>query len=255
MKPSISRNNGICQSNGCYSDPARRHLLVVLLWAALGASQGVSAQVPREPSVRELEALILGLRAEAYSDRMAATKALLAAAEERPAVFACNFLRESRKNGDPEIRQRCGELVKDVYLRWVVGVGESDLGAKFGWFVQYDGKSVSTLPLVIEVAKGGPADQAGLKPGDAITHLDEVPCRALDGRGGFTRMLVKIPAGQAISLRVKRGGSDDPFLHDEKMGDETLKVVPKKRNLAEFDGSEAEQGFQVWLKSLENRIH
>lgn len=225
-------------------------LVIVLL---VGPNQ-LGAEEVKPPTASELESLIRRLGAESYHERIAAKASIVALGEVGPAVLACNILRESRENENPEIRMRCKEVVRDIYKMWVVGIGDMDIGADIGWFVEFDGDLLSTLPLVLNVREGGPAAQAGMKPGDAITHVGQDSCSALDGRLRFLHLLMKAPADQALSVRVKRFKGEPPLEVLDRKIKVSLSVIPEQRERSESDESEIEIGFQVWLKSLENRI-
>ena len=57
------------------------------------------------------------------------------------------------------------------------------------------GATVNRAGFVIELAPGGPAQNAGLLPGDAILNLEDLPIDAY-------------PAGQPVSLRLLRDGAE-----------------------------------------------
>jgi len=57
------------------------------------------------------------------------------------------------------------------------------------------GATVNRAGFIIELAPGGPAQLAGLRPGDAILNLEDLPIDAY-------------PAGQPIGLRLRRDGAE-----------------------------------------------
>lgn len=57
------------------------------------------------------------------------------------------------------------------------------------------GATVNRAGFIIELAPGGPAEQAGLRPGDAILNLEDLPIDAY-------------PAGQPVRLRLLRDGAE-----------------------------------------------
>ena len=62
---------------------------------------------------------------------------------------------------------------------------------------------------VVSPVEGSPADQAGLKPGDVITHADDQP---LAGKSlNDTIMLIRGPRGTTVSLTVTRSGAPEPL--------------------------------------------
>jgi S1-C subfamily serine protease len=58
--------------------------------------------------------------------------------------------------------------------------------------------------LVVQVESGGPADAAGLQLGDTVLGLNG---QALDDVDGLRRHLRGLSAGQAVTLRLARGGA------------------------------------------------
>ncbi|MCJ1960335.1 S41 family peptidase [Novosphingobium mangrovi (ex Hu et al. 2023)] len=62
---------------------------------------------------------------------------------------------------------------------------------------------------IISPFKGSPADKAGLKAGDYITHLDGVLYYERDLDEAVSKM--RGPAGSSITLTVYRPGRDEPF--------------------------------------------
>lgn len=56
--------------------------------------------------------------------------------------------------------------------------------------------------VIRDVYQGGPADRAGLKPGDVITHFDDVPAMAT--RSGMKRIAHAAP-GEKIQVKYIRG--------------------------------------------------
>jgi S1-C subfamily serine protease len=57
------------------------------------------------------------------------------------------------------------------------------------------GATVNRAGFVIELAPGGPAQRAGLRPGDAILNLEDLPIDVY-------------PAGHAVGLRLLRDGAE-----------------------------------------------
>ena len=73
-----------------------------------------------------------------------------------------------------------------------------------GWRTGADGLPSwysPTLPKVRSVEPGGPADQAGIKPGDLLLGIDQ---RSFSG-GSAGRYLGKLRSGQKVTLEVQRG--------------------------------------------------
>src|SRR6185503_16057038 len=74
-----------------------------------------------------------------------------------------------------------------------------------GISVQMDDGAVK----VVSPMKGSPADKAGIKAGDYITHVDGKLIYGLDIDDAVEQM--RGPAGSAVRLSIVRDGRDEPF--------------------------------------------
>ncbi len=66
---------------------------------------------------------------------------------------------------------------------------------------------INDLPVqwgiyVRRVQRGTSAEQAGLRPGDIVTKIDDIP---LDGSHPYLNTLLKFSPGQEVTLTVQRG--------------------------------------------------
>ncbi len=90
--------------------------------------------------------------------------------------------------------------------RGFVGVQVSDLTPEL--LQGFNLKPGTTGALVQGVVPRSPADKAGLKPGDVITHLNG---KAVDSSGTLTRGVALVAPGQTANLTVLRGGEQKQF--------------------------------------------
>jgi S1-C subfamily serine protease len=83
---------------------------------------------------------------------------------------------------------------------------EIDCG-RCGWSFTEDGEVVVfqavNPPVVVSVEPGGPAEEAGLRPGDILLKIDRQP---LPSPAGGER-LGRLQPGDSVTLEVGRGGS------------------------------------------------
>ena len=115
--------------------------------------------------------------------------------------------------------------------RGFVGVQVSDLTPEL--LQGFSLKPGTKGALVQGVVPRSPAEKAGLKPGDVITHLNG---KAVDSSGTLTRGVALVAPGQTANLTVLRGGEQKQF---------ALKVAqrPEDENaVARGDQPEQEQG-------------
>src|SRR4030081_2584134 len=72
----------------------------------------------------------------------------------------------------------------------------------------YSGIGASVLPsakgLVVVSLRPGPAQQAGIRPGDTIIRIGSTPTKRLGMAGAFARILG--PPGTQVQLRLLRAG-------------------------------------------------
>jgi S1-C subfamily serine protease len=72
----------------------------------------------------------------------------------------------------------------------------------------YFGIPTATGAVVNSVAEGSPAEQAGLSPGDVVTHFDGVVIEgeAEEDLGSFQRLVAGTEPGRAVSVGILRAG-------------------------------------------------
>ncbi|MDX6738789.1 S1C family serine protease [Actinocorallia sp. A-T 12471] len=70
---------------------------------------------------------------------------------------------------------------------------------------QYQGDGVQILDSAQGIVKGGPADQAGLKPGDLILKVDDRPVTSTDA---LVAIISSHAPGDAVTVTYRRGGQE-----------------------------------------------
>jgi serine protease Do len=84
--------------------------------------------------------------------------------------------------------------------------------------------------LVAEIVPGGPADKAGLQPGDVVLALNGQP---VNSNSELTRMVAAVRTGDVMHLSVLRGGQNRTI--DIRSG-----VRPSEKDLARADNDNAD---------------
>jgi len=102
-----------------------------------------------------------------------------------PADVAAQVSRQLISNGKVT-RGYIGASVQDVTPDIADSLGVAKAGA-----------------LVAELTPGGPAEQAGLRPGDLILRVDGQP---VSGASDLTRQVGRVHAGETIRLEIRRDG-------------------------------------------------
>jgi hypothetical protein len=148
------------------------------------------------------------LQSDEFRIREAAQAELLAWARKRPDSAMDVLFRISRTHGDPEVRERClavlRELVNDEYLK----EGEGFLGVRMQdekALVPGDQKLRSVI-RVIQVVPDSAAQRAGVKFNDLIAGLDEKAWHDEAALVPFMNHIRQIKPGHRVTLRILRNG-------------------------------------------------
>ena len=103
----------------------------------------------------------------------------------------------------------------------------------------YFGMPETTGVLVNSVLDGSPAEEAGLRAGDVITHFDGVPVEAEkdEDLGGFQRRVAAVAPGESAKLTVVRGG---------KTRERTIEIGSQPK----LDAAEAESDLGIHVQEI-----
>lgn len=197
--------------------------------ALLGSALMVNSQLAR---ALELPAEpLVNLNAEEFSKRESAQADLLAWARghREPAMDA--LFRHSREAADPEVRERClavlRELVNDEYLK----EGEGYLGIRMQ-------DELANLPgepkphaviRVIQVVADTAAQHAGIQPNDLIAGLGDLVWPERGASQLFMGKIRQLKPTSKVTLKVSRNGKlmdievtlgRRPFIADPMLLDE-----------------------------------
>lgn len=197
--------------------------------------------------------LFLNLKSEQFRQREAAQAGLLSWARERPDVAMDELFRQTRSADDPEVRERClailRELVNDEYLK----EGKGYIGIR----MQDELANVPGDPVprgairVIGVVADSAAQRGGLLINDLIVALNDQIWRDGGASLPFGEKIREMKPNTKITLKVLRNGAlldvemklgrrpvlaDDPFLNQREDDIEAAEKASK----AEF--------FRRWIE-------
>ena len=172
--------------------------IVVLAWPLHAAA----IEVP--------PAIMQGLQAEKFAAREQAQAELLAWARQRPADAPELLYQQSRVAADPEQRQRClgvlRDLVADEYLRNGVGYVGFRMNPNTE-AVKVPGADQPRFAIrVLQVEPDTPGHKAGLLGGDLLLGVDDTTWHQEDTAAVVSDKIKAMKAGTRVTLKLFRDG-------------------------------------------------
>lgn len=154
--------------------------------------------------------LLDGLKSEKFAEREHAEAELLAWARQRPDDSMEALYQQSRKAEDPELRERCfsvlRELVSDEYLRNGVGY----MGIRMNpntEAVNVPGEVDPRFAIrVLQVEPETPAQKAGLVGGDLMLGVDDAVWHQDDTSATVSDKIKSLKAGTRVTIKLFRAG-------------------------------------------------
>lgn len=196
------------------------------------------------------------LGAEEFRVRETAETELLAWSRQRPGPAMTELLDESRENTNPEVRERClailKELVHDEYLR--DGVGYVGIWMRDDTMLVPGDQERRKVIFVLRVMPDSAAEKAGIGAGDIIAGADGEKWRDGEATKQFRSMIQGKKPRTKVMLSVLR----DRELENVEI---VLGRLPQEAEaafrrgdpeLAEAAAKKArEEHFEAWLKRHE----
>ena len=213
----------------------------------LAASATVSraAELPAGP--------LANLRSEEFRKRESAQAELLAWARQQPEGVMDELLRHSREEEEPEVRERClavlKELVNDEYRKdgeGFIGIQMLDELAN----VPGDPKPRGAVRIIIVVPDSA-AQQAGLQPNDLIVGMGDQVWHELGASLDFRERIRQLKPNTRITLKILRNGN--PMDIEVKLGRRPFAADMLFFDERQFDAEAAERTakdayFRRWLE-------
>lgn len=168
---------------------------------------------PEKPefSGEQIDAHIHRLLEPDRAARLKACEFLATWVEQQPEHAKARFLDLIRKSEEPEIRERCLQLLKPVAAREFGHFGEGYMGISMGdaLMIQVPGEAQARCGLVINsTSKDSPAEKAGLQQGDVIVFLNKHFWRdgstIVDLQQGLSAKIRATGAGKVANLGIWR---------------------------------------------------
>lgn len=169
---------------------------VLLVSSILGSSTGLPTEAFRNLGSRD------------FRQREAAQSELLVWSRRQPEQAMIELLRQSREADDPEVRQRCMNVLHDLVIDEYLKEGEGFIGIAMK-------DEISNVPgdpkprkviRVTEVRLGTPAQQAGIQLNDLVVGLDGQVWRDVDASLPFREKIRAMKPNSKVELKILRDG-------------------------------------------------
>jgi hypothetical protein len=176
-------------------------LVAALLWVPVGRCAGL--ELPAE--------MVEGLKSEKFAERESAEAELLKWSRQQAEAAMDELYRQSRAADNPEVRERClsilRELINEEYLRNGVGY----LGVRMnplteGVVVPGEDKARFAIRL-IQVEAGTPANKAGLIAGVLLLGVNDRAWRQEDTSEMVSDVIQGYKAGTEVTIKLFRAGN------------------------------------------------
>jgi C-terminal processing protease CtpA/Prc len=174
---------------------------MVLGWLAASAGVSSALDLPAEPLAK--------LKSEEFRARESAQAELLAWARQQHDGAMDELFRRSRTEDDPEVRERCldvlRDLVNDEYLKdgeGFIGIQMLDELAN----VPGDAKPRGVIRVILVVADSA-AQKAGLRLNDLIAGVGDQIWRDVAASLAFREQIRQMKPNTKITLKVLRNGN------------------------------------------------
>ncbi len=197
---------------------------------------------------RALEKII----SENFQERQEGQALLIEAGQSEAREVARLALLTVSESGDPELRVRIRNVLKDLFRLDVLTTKKVTLGVSWRWYVEEgDHSEIQSWPMVVLLKKDSLLAKAGLQSHDVIRSFNGQSLNSLEGVEECQRLFGLLPEGEEIVLIVT--GS--------KMGSKNLVELKKEREIKLSNGAhqsevrKARAGeYEEWLADLKEEF-
>jgi C-terminal processing protease CtpA/Prc len=199
-----------------------------------------------EESIKDL---IAKLGEGSSANRNQTTEAILNRLGEDPDHAAKLLGNANQSSDDPEVRARTRSLLEQTYRIYELGEGVGVFGIVVGWFLDHNGTELTSWPLVVQVARGTPAESAGFRAGDVIINCNGEDCHGINSRNDLIKRLSKIRPGTETTFKVRFSDQASAASTDLKDQIRDLKAAPMVRKDLNLPSRFENNQFKEWLRS------
>lgn len=223
---------------------------VFAVWVVVLLSSALSVELP--------PGAFSNLSSEEFRKRETAQAELLAWARERPEAAMDELFKQSRVAADPEARERClavlRELVNDEYLRegeGYIGIRMQDELAN----VPGDPKPRAAI-RVIQVVDDSAAEKAGIRINDLIVGIGDQIWREGGASLPFSGAIRQLKPNSKITLKVLRDGKlmdTEVKLGRRPLAADNLFFIDPQADLEAAERAAKDAYFRRWLEQRKSR--
>jgi hypothetical protein len=172
----------------------------VIGWFAHGlATMALGMELPA--------AHLANLRSSDFKDREVAQSELLAWSRERPEGAMDELLRQSRVADDPEVRERCTAVLREMVTDQYLKEGEGFIGIELRDETQLipGDQRVRSCIRVAQVQADSPGKKAGLQQNDLIVALNGETWYDVAASVPFREKIMGFKPQSSVKLSILRG--------------------------------------------------
>ena len=172
----------------------------------LGVKVLFGSLVPLAGASELSEKLVLDLADGEYRVREKAQSELLAQARQRPELSKDELFQIAQTSQDPEIRQRCLGILRQLLTDQYMSEGQGFVGiGRFDKTVELAGRVEPCHGvLVTSVRSGTPAERAGIQVNDLIVALNGSGWKEEAASETFANQVAAMKPGTKITLSILR---------------------------------------------------
>jgi C-terminal processing protease CtpA/Prc len=198
------------------------------------------------------ELLIAGLSSEVFQERELAQASLLQWVQEKaPAVYS-EIIKLHTTTDDPEVRKRTKAILKSLSDIDYLSDGKGYVGIEMAEeALPAEDVDKAFAIRINKVVRSSPAEAAGLRRGDLIVRLDDVPWKEMGAMNDFMTKIAGMKPQREVKLKILRDGAENldvSVVLGRRPVDNLLFIG---EDLPELDRKAREDHFRKWLKMHE----
>jgi hypothetical protein len=193
------------------------------------------------------------LKSPSFRERESAQAELLAWSRKQPDSVRMELLKQAKTADDPEVRERCLAVLKELVFDLYLLDGEGFIGISLkDETVQVPGDpKLRSVIRITQVQPGSPGEQAGLKLNDLIVGIEDRVWYGIEPSSEFRAKILDFKPQTQVKLKLLRDG--EALECSVKLGRKPVMPPTALFKGAEFDlealdRASKEAFFKGWLE-------